>query len=357
MADLLYEHFDALTPAQLASTQAWSVVGAGVVSTTARTGLGVTGTAGASVAENTLRTRLLSAFGRGYFGQAVRWSTFPASLTAFWALLDTAGSPLITLACGPTGTIAVYQGTAGGTLLGTSGVLFSGGATWDYLEVGPVIGTSGSVEIRVRPDGAGTLTQAFVLTGVDTQPGAVSAWAQTEVYLSERLTLDDVYISDINGPRNIYFKGRTAIWCTVPAVDHTPVGAAGFAWTPSTGADKFAVIDERPANDDVDYLYARSGGVMEFEIVPLAPDTARADGVQVTVVARQISSLEDQSLAVWIRDPSSGPVSFVLLSRAAMPTAYRAYSYLSNFRPSAPIDDWGTVAQVNAAWFGVNRSA
>jgi hypothetical protein len=351
MADLLYEHFDTLTPAQMASTQAWATVGSGVVLTTGRNGQGVTGTSGATVAQNTLRSKVLTAYGRGYFGLALKWASFPAVATAFWALLDTSGSPLLTLACGPTGTISVYAGTAGGTLLGTSGVLFSGGGTWDYLEVGPVIGSSGSVEIRVRADGVGTATKLYTRSAVDTQPGTFSAWAQTELYLSDLVVLDDLYVSDSAVPRNTYFKGRCRILAAVPIADAYNLGG----WTPSSG--QYPLIDDVPHTDDADYLYARVGAIARWQMTALASDADVVCGVQVTAIVRQVSSSELQSLAVWIHDPSSYPRAFVVATLALIPTAYRAFSYVSNFRPAvSTTSDWGTVANVNVARFGFSRS-
>lgn len=346
MADVLYEHFDTLTPAQLASTEAWAAVGAGIVQTTGRNGQGVTGTAGA---DNTLRSTRFAPFGRGYFGQAFRWSSFPASVTAFWALLDTGGSPLITLACGPTGTITVYQGADGGPVLGTSLALFSGGGAWDYLEVSPAIGHSGSVEVRVRADGAGTPTRLFALTGVDTQPGTVAGWAQTEYSLSALVTLDDVYVSDSTLPYHTYFKGRCRILAAVPIADAFNLGG----WTTSSGSAQSPLIDEVPHNDDADYLFARVGAIARWQMTVLTPDDDAVAGVQLTAIARQVSSVERQSLAMWVHDPSTSAVAFVVARLAAIPTAYRAYSYVSNARPFAR---WDTIAHVNEARFGFSRA-
>lgn len=358
MADLLLESFDTLTPAQMADTGAWAVVGSGVVLTTGRNGQGVTGTSGATAAQNTLRTRTLSPNSDGFHGMALAWSAFPSSDAAFWALLDASGSALLTLVVTSAGAVKVYRGTASGTLLGTSAAILSGSGTWDYVEIGPVIDdTAGRVEIRVRPDGVGTATSLYVLSSVDTQPGASSGWTAEEWYLSDLMTLDDVYVSDTGGSRNRYFKGRTKIRQTVPEADRVPSGAPGVGWTPSTGSDRYAVLDEIPHTADADYLYARIPSVIRFAMTALAPDTDRVDSVQVMLIARQIASSEQQSLASSMRDTSGAAVAEVLFANAVMPTGYRAYANVWNYRTiNAANAPWGTVAGVNETEFGFDRA-
>ena len=60
MARLFHASFDPLTPTQQQQLGLWALVGTGIVSTTGRTGNGVTGTAAATQADNTLRTKALA---------------------------------------------------------------------------------------------------------------------------------------------------------------------------------------------------------------------------------------------------------------------------------------------------------
>ncbi len=357
MADLLLEPFAGLTPAQMASTGQWTSVGSGVVLTIGRGGRGgATGTLGATAAQNTLRSRTLAPAGASTFvGIGVAFASFPVADADLLTLYDASAAALITLAVTPTGTIKVYRGTSGGTLLGTTAVLLSGGSVYDYLEIGPVIATAGSVEIRVRPDGVGTATQLVVISG-NTKPGTSTMWASVAFGLSSLVIVSDLYVSDVTGPHNLYFKGRTKILQAVPVSDHTPGGAIGFAWTPSTGTDKFAVVDEAPHTGDSDYLYARSAGAMLFAMAALSPDTDPVDSVQVTAIARQISSAEAQSFGIWVEAPDGARVYYGLAFSEPLATGYRAYSTVRNSTPEAGGTPWVDVAQVNATLFGPVRN-
>ena len=90
-------------------------------------------------------------------------------------------------------------------------------------------------------------------------------------------TIDDVYVTN-SGAR----LGESRVAALYPNAD-----TADADWTPSTGTDHYALVDETTVNSDADYV--ASGTVGDLDLyetgdLPFVPDSIHA--VQVTMCAR-----------------------------------------------------------------------
>ncbi len=149
------------------------------------------------------------------------------------ALLDSAGNEQLSVLLNTgNGTVQVYRGTsASGTLLGTGPANSFPLTGWFYLEIGAVIGASGSVAIRIN--GVGVLT----LTSVNTQATGTAGvsrigWGTVSQYnYTGNIAFTHYYLCDATGsaPQNT-FLGDVRVQTLLPtsndAVQFTPTGGA-----------------------------------------------------------------------------------------------------------------------------------
>lgn len=180
------------------------------------------------------------------------------------------GSSQFWLRLNTNGTLSVLRGS---TVLGTSSSALTQNV-FHYIELKVVIHDSaGTVDLRVDGVQTGWLT----LTSQDTKATSSATWdelilggirtAGTSAY---EWDYDDIYVLDGTGTAAQWkaFKGDTR-------VDYRTLTANGAnrAFTPSTGTDDFAVVDEAAVNGDTDYLTAaaaadKCSGVCQDAPVP-----------------------------------------------------------------------------------------
>ena len=103
----------------------------------------------------------------------------------------------------------------------------------------------------MRQDGAAILTGSSANTDANASSQCTLARFG---YGSNTIYIDDIYVIDTTGSINNDFLGPVQSLFKPAAAD----SATNTGWTPSTGTDHFAVVDERPANDDTDYVSAAS---------------------------------------------------------------------------------------------------
>ncbi len=343
MSRLFQESFDRLTPAQLGTTGKWASVGSGVVTVTGRTGNGVSGTLGASAAENTMQSQAFAVGtpSTGYHGFAVKYLSLPVSEQKLWALLDNTGTVQVTLTITPTGTCNVYRGTMAGTLLGSSPLAMVESA-FRYLEIGHILTGSGRVEMRSTP--ASGTARVFSATGAIW----TTAWSQIELYLTDQIIVDDLYTNDgVASVGNNYFSGDTTILTVVPTLKtfHTFY----FPWTPNSGSDLVAPIDDATQDGDTTYLYTRdSYSTIQYQMEAITDDGRRVDDVQIVAIIRGVSSAWLPGILVsWLRWDGIG--LSVPFAQNPLTTAYRAFMTLTQRTGGL---EW-TIARVNASRFGV----
>ena len=150
---------------------------------------------------------------------------------------------------GPSGTGFVkLRVSLAGNPLGESQE-FPTPSNWNYLEWRVYLHASaGTVEVR--------LNQAVIisLTGINTGvSGNIHAEFGCGAETSQQFDIDDMYVLDDGGTDTEYqsFLGDVCVKGALPTSDGSP-----SAWTPSTGTDRYAVVDDAPttAAPEDDYL-------------------------------------------------------------------------------------------------------
>jgi len=238
------------------------------------------------------------------------------------ALVD-AGTVQIHVDIHTDGSIKAYRGTGTGNLLGTSTGVTLSVATYYYIEVKATIHDStGSIEVLVNG-----ITR-LLLTGIDTKVTA-NAYANAVRLAaagSGGVLIDDVYINDGSGAEDNDFWGDVKVYPVLPTSD----SAAGNSWTPSTGSDKFATVDEAAQNGDTDYIssttpgdrqlfgFAPFAGLGAIKAVQLSAFVRKDDGAtrEVKLTARPGSTNHDGAVQAvpssyarkaesWTKDPDT----------------------------------------------------
>lgn len=348
MARLTQESFDRIPAAQLQSLGLWALVGSGIVTTTGKTGDGVTGTAGATQAQNTLRTLPLApqSTRKGYQGFALKCVTLPASERKVWALFDTSGTALVTATIRPDGKVNTYRGSfESGTYIDTSSSAFVAAGSFRYLQVGYDFNADSLLVLS---------TNAGVTTHVSSAPGLVGPlpWSTVEFYLDELLVLDDFYVNDGYAlSKDKYFSGETSIVTLAPVVDV----ATGFGletFYPNTGSDKAVVTADAAPDFDATYLYTRDPySYLLYQMETLVDDGRQVDEVRAVLVSRAVSSTWAPEFGVYTRT-AEGVAHFV--GRVPLTwTGYRGQSQLLKTRGVLGGLEW-TVDRVNGSRYGAS---
>lgn len=136
------------------------------------------------------------------------------------------------------------------TLLGTGVKIISAGS-WICIEWRLQIGNSNVFNLWVNG------VSDIALSGVDTSPGSETTLDRFEVWdPGGNPAIGPVLINDINGGVD---NGQIGV---IKIVRQLPTGdsATNNAWTGSAGGTKALLVDEKPPNDDTDYVYSTTTG-------------------------------------------------------------------------------------------------
>ncbi len=197
---------------------------------------------------------------RMFDSQRTWFMGFPISVNVikrspFVGLFSGFSTPQLILQISDAGFIQVYRGTnffgAGGTLLGTGAHPLTAN-TWYFVEFGAYIDDSaGTVQVLVN----GVLD--IDLSGVNTQ--AVAGGTADTILLggpiaeNSTLSVGTAYICDDQGAENNTFLGDCRVIVQVPTGD-----GAHADWTPLTGGDQYAMVNEIPPDGDTTYVSSNS---------------------------------------------------------------------------------------------------
>lgn len=176
--------------------------------------------------------------------------------TNILTIRDASGNDKFTLKLQSDGDLEVDAAGAGHDIAESTSDQPISAATWYFIELEVVFnGTTGSWLLKV--DG----TEKLNSTSKDTIPTGVSTnWRYVEfrsagqVTLSDNARFDDIYICDSTGSINNQLLGEAKITISQPNGD-----TATEDFTPSTGSDSYALIDEQEPND-ADYVESGTNG-------------------------------------------------------------------------------------------------
>jgi len=239
---------------------------------------------------------------------------------------------------------AIRLNRAGTTLPGESVSNVIAPNAWYYVEVRVTIhDTNGSYEVRVNG-----VTVASG-SGLDTRNGGTGlvdrvqfrSLTSTTSYL---VYYDDIYVLNAQGVMNNTFLGSQVVEAIYPA---TTVQAG---WTPSSGTNNAALVDENPANDDADYVSSNVVGNKDlYSVASLSHITGNIKGVQVNVDARVTDAIP-LNLRPLLK---TGGVETPQGGQSVVNTGYKAFTMLQEQNPDT--DQPWTAAEVNAVQAGIEQ--
>lgn len=195
---------------------------------------------------------------------------------------DAANNEQVTIVLQSTGVIEAFRGDGfTGTSLGDSGSPAVTAEAYTHIETMVTIDNSaGQVEVRVN--GVTVLS----ISGVDTAATANIETSQVQITVNGTQPnpgvttwyIDDIYCYDDTGSYNNDFIGDRRVYTLFPNAD-----TAQADWSPSTGGDGYAMIDEADPNDDTDYIFTSGGTspnpVSEFDLDDLPAGVSAVSAV------------------------------------------------------------------------------
>lgn len=193
-------------------------------------------------------------------------------------------------------TDGILRITLGSTTYASTNAISNG--AWYYVEIGVVIGNSGSFEVRVN----GTSTGWINLSGVDTQPSTITSVNNVRLSVtgSNALSNGSAWIDDfrITYGDELKWLGDIRVDALVLTGNSTPQD-----WTPDTGN-----AWERLNNTSAGYI---TGMTLDdeslFTLADYTPATTAIHGVQVCAYARKTDA-GSRSMAIEIKSDTTTDV-------------------------------------------------
>lgn len=278
-----------------------------------------------------------------YFGTAFKMTVRASNVAYDFLRFYEGGTSHICLTSNADGSVSVRRGANGGTVLATSatGVILNN--TWCYVEVYVKISdTVGEVIVKVDNN------TVISITGQDTRNGAtgvINAFAYVNAGYTDgfgsngsQLDFDDTYACSSAGATNNTFLGPVRIDGLLPNSD-----GATTDFTPLSGTDNFAMVDE--AIPDGDTTYNSSATVGHKDILGLSNIPTPASVTVFGVISRVRAKSSDLGTVALRPSVISNAVEADGASRF-LGTAYAEYSDLFEQNPDGNVP-W-TDSTVNA---------
>lgn len=201
----------------------------------------------------------------------------PPGLALYLAQFRSSGGVQCGLGIGTDGVLRVYGASTGVVLGAAAAALATGPLVWNFVEI--------EVELHDSTGAAGVWVngqKVIDLSNVDTK-GQSAADITEFAFLApvpgpgSPGIVDDLYVT--NGTR----LGECRVVTLRPSAD-----TADADWTPSTGVDHFAVVDETSVNGDTDYAASANAGDLElYNLGDLGFTPAGVFAVQCKICARK----------------------------------------------------------------------
>lgn len=166
-----------------------------------------------------------------------------------------------------------------------------------------------------------------------TNISGTNTWNQGNYY-------DNFYIYDDTGSANNDWLGDRLVYTLMPTGDGVEED-----WTPSSGSDGYAMVDEIPADGDTTTITSNNtGDVSQFSLPSSIPSGAEVLGVQVAVSAKRTGT-EIPTIAIGPEGDPSDPLM--------VPTSYAYLYHISEINPDTSLP-W-TDTEVNAMLVELER--
>ena len=199
-----------------------------------------------------------------------------SSTSAWQVALRSGTTNYINLLFNPVAGITVKRDT---TELGSSVPGLFTSDNWYYIEVETVISDTVGV-VRVYVNGTAVIT----LTGQDTKNGAATTVDNIIIQGGTTYNIqggtywyDDLYVTDTSTK-----LGESRVETLYPNAD-----TAVKQWTPLTGTDNYAMVDEAQCDGDATYVYASSAATDNYDFGNLSDNPASVRAVQAVTFAKK----------------------------------------------------------------------
>lgn len=239
-------------------------------------------------------------------------------------LQNAANGPQITLATSSTGQLLVRLGATNGSIIASSANNALAAGTYQFVEMYFRIGNAGSPggAVEVRVNGVTVIDE----TGLDTQAQADANVENVVIGLigggsTPTCYFQDYYITDMTGSINNGFLGDTEWIANFPNAD-----TATEEFTPSTGTDSFAMIDDATPDDDSTYIESTSSPQTSIFEVENTPGTATELVAVVTRVLARKDSAGAANLQTSLISTLGSPDTEVAGSDNALEETYAVYT-------------------------------
>lgn len=284
---------------------------------------GRSGNRGAAYSENAFfGIDFASSHASGVFGAAVQFGALTANRGFMWAIEAFVTNHLL-LQLDASAHIQIVRGD--GTVLATGTTVLTTGV-WYYIEFKFTIdNTTGSAEVRLN----GSASAECSVSGADTRNGGSATWnhfrlrgmqGPTGTFFDDAYALDGVDSTGTHGLANNDFLGDCRVSTLLPETD--AVAAGNYAeWTPSTGTDHGALVDEATPNGDTDYVSSATvdqRDVYQFPDLDVVPAAIYA--VEVRCSAKKTTA-DPRSIAALLRSDGTDDLG----ATQALTTSYTYY--------------------------------
>lgn len=271
-------------------------------------------------------------------GVALKVSAYPSANDQRIISLRGGGTENINVRMRTNGEFSVFRGNT--SLVTTTGAA-PGIDTWFYLELKVLTAnTGGTYELRINGVNVASSGSA------DTQDSS-TAYSDSVRFQAPQtngdLYIDDWYVCDGSGTANNNFLGSQKVEAIYPNAE-----GATINFTPSTGTDNSALIDENPSNSDTDYV--ESGTVTNkdtYDYSALASISAGIKGVQINTEVRETDATPFSLISVIRSNLTESDDAGQAIGSSTYVNRHR----ISETDPNTAIA-W-TAAGINAAQFGI----
>lgn len=214
--------------------------------------------------------------------------------------------------------------------------LFQAGE-WVYIEIKWDIGASQTVTVRVNG------TQIFSQTGLDTRYDASSSYPSAIGFYTQEDNgyYDDLYIVENDSSGLTDFLGPIRVSTIRPSSDTATVN-----WSPSTGIDHYALVDESEADDDTTYVYTSNPSTYDLYEYSNPTYIGDIEAIVIKTESRDDASTGPGIYNVVVSDTTTSDGSPQTVTSAD----YLGYSRVVEQDPDTT-SDW-TESGLNAAKFG-----
>lgn len=215
-----------------------------------------------------------------------------------------------------------------------NGALFAAGTieiavnTWFHVQFFATIANAGNITVLMNG-------HESINTNGDTQPGAAAG--ADYVYVYGGIGVGAVYLDDL-----VY--GYDGLLGSLRVRERVPDSDVSVAWTPSTGSDNYAMVDETPQSD-TDYNESDTDGQLdELDLATLDFGTLEEEPVALMAWARaQMAEGTGDSIEVGLDSNGTAVSTASILS-----AAWQYYFHTADEDPDGGGQPWAA-ASANAA--------